>query len=122
MLTVIDAENELTKAERTGDRDALSKIIDDSFVGISVRGERVDMNGFIRTFCDSGLHLRTLAISDLIVREVDSISIVCGRARFEAMVGASSVTGSTEFMDCWRRTLSGWKLLSSVTVKANTEA
>ena len=122
MLTVLDAENDLTEAERTGDRNALSSLLDESFVGISVRGERVDTNGFIRTFCDSGLHLRTLTISDLIVREIDSISIVCGRARFEATVGGTSVAGSSEFMDCWRRTPSGWKLLSSVAVKANTEA
>lgn len=118
-----EAERCLTDAERSADRDALTRLIADEFVGVTMHGTRTGKAEFIHSFCDSGLRFDKLDIEDVVIAQTDgAIAIVVGRSVFRGTAGERSLAGACQFVDCWKEIDGRLQLVvSSVTSQPRSE-
>lgn len=106
-------EDQLTRAERTGDQGLLDRLLSPDFLGVTLRGKRVDKAAFIAAFCSSGLTFPTLTIENLFVGLEQGFATVIGRSIFVVKTPAGEFSGSAQFLDLWVLADGHWSLLRS---------
>jgi hypothetical protein len=113
-LTAIhEIEQLLTSSELLSDEKALRELLSNDFLGVNMRGQRIDKDAFIAGLCSSGVKFDSLKIEDLEVRFHRDSAVAIGKSVFAARVQNQSISGKAQFMDIWVNTGERWMLKAS---------
>jgi len=113
LSAIHDVEARLTSAELHSDEKTLHELLADKFLGVNLRGQRIDKAAFIAGLCAPGVRLNSLQIEDLDVRFDGETAIAVGKSTFKAVHGETVVHGTARFMDVWKKLDKNWALISS---------
>jgi hypothetical protein len=113
-LTAIhEIEQHLTSAELRSDENALRELLSDEFLGVNLRGQRINKEAFIAGLCSSGVKFASLRIEDLDVRFHGNTAISVGKSVFEVIAQNKAMSRSALFMDLWVSRGGRWRLQAS---------
>jgi len=110
---ILEREKNLTIAEKTGDKKALSGLLDETFIGVMANGNRVSKHDFISAFCGSHMTFASLEIENLDIRVSLDQAIVVGRSIFQVTVNGNNINASAQFIDYWSLKGENWRLVAS---------
>lgn len=114
---VLACERRLTTAEREADAATLHALLAPEFVGIDLRGQRIDRRGFIAGFRRPELRIDTLQIDRLALRPIGSAVVVVGRSRFTGSVADQPISGQAQFTNVWVLRADRWRLIASTVTR-----
>ena len=106
-----DLEHQWNEAFKSGDKDALERILDDQFIFTDYDGQVFNKTQYLDTV--QAIRIESYSIDDMTVRVYGDTGVVAGRWKGKFTVDGKNADGDFRFTDTFVRRLGRWRAVAS---------
>ena len=108
---IIDAENRLVIAMKTGDVDTLNELLHDDLIFNVPTGQTITKQIDIENYRSGTMSVHEIEISDRIISTMDDVSIVAVTFYLKAKYADQIIDGTYRYLRVWKLSDKSWKVI-----------